>query len=140
LLGSVAALRVGNVGNEHLLGASYAFLVLQFIVDALPYALNVIIVFSVLRLLDEMRIDRYSAETVAAAERVSRLCAAFLVTTVLAGICLNLLQFLFSKSLFIINSSVQIPVFSIAFVLAALLFTRLLTENKQLKDDNDLFV
>ena len=140
LLDSIAALRAGNAGNEHLLGASYVFLVLQFIVNTLPYAFNVFIVFAALRLLHEMRVDRYSAGTVTAAGRISRLCAAALVTTVLASIGFNLLQLLFANSLVIINSAVQIPVFSITFVLATLLLTRLVTENKRLKDDNDLFV
>ena len=140
LLNSTTALQAGNVGNEHLLGASYVFLVLQFVVDALPYAFNVLVVFAALRLLDEMRSDRYSTETVAAAGRISRLCSAALVTMVLANVGFNLLQLIFAKSLMVINGSVQIPIFSITFVLAALLLTRLVTENKQLKDDNDLFV
>jgi len=140
LLGSIAALRAGNVGNEHLLGVTYVFLVLQFIVEALPYFLSVLIVFAAKRLLGEMQADRYSAETIAASELVSRLCAATLAVTILAGIGYNLLQLLFSGSLVVISGSVQIPVFSIIFVLASLLLTRLIAENKQLKDDNDLFV
>jgi len=140
LLNSIMALQAGNIGNEHLLGASYIFLVLQFVVDALPYALNILVIFTALRLLNEMQADRYSAETVAAAGQISKLCAAALVAMVLANVGFNLLQFLFAKSLFVINSSVQIPVLSITFVLATLLLTRLVTENKQLKDDNDMFI
>jgi len=140
LINSITALRAGNAGNEHLLCATYVFLVLQFAVDAMPYVFNISIVFAALRLLDEMRSDRYSSDTVAAAGHISRLCAAALVATILSNIGFNLLQLIFARSLAVINSSVQIPVFSIAFVLAALLLTRLVTENKQLKDDNDLFV
>jgi len=140
LLNSITALQAGNTGNENMLGASYIFLIMQFMVDALPYALNVFVVFAALRLLDEMRTDRYSAETVAATGRMSRLCAVALAATVLSNICFNLLQLLFIKSLMVVNGSVQIPVFSITFVLAALLLTRFITENKQLKDDNDMFV
>ena len=140
LLDSITALQAGNIGNEHLLGTTYVFLFLQFVVDALPYIICVIVVFAALRLLDEMRSDRYSVETVAASERLSRFCVTGLVAMALANIGFNLLQFLFAKSLLVINSSVQIPIFSIAFVLAALLFTRLVTENKQLKDDNDMFI
>ena len=140
LLDSITALRAGNAGNEHLLGATYVFLVFQFVVNALPYIMNVLIVFAAQRLLREMRADRYSAGSLAAAGRTSRLCVAALVATVLANIGFNVLQLLFARSLMTINSSVQIPLFSIAFVLAALLFTRLAAENKQLKDDIDLFV
>ena len=140
LLNSISELRAGNAGNEHLLSASYVFLVLQFVVDALSGVFNILIVFSVLRLLEEMRSDRYSAQTVTATRRVSRLCSTALVTMIIANISFNLLQLIFAKSIFVINSSVQIPLFSIIFVLAALLLTRLLTENKQLKDDNDMFI
>jgi len=140
MLDSIAALKAGNVGNEHLLDTTYIFLVLQFLVSALPYALDALIVFAAMRLLDSMQADRYSDETVSAAGRMSRLCAAALVATVLANIGFNLLQLAFAKSLMELHSSVQIPVFSIAFVLAALLLTRFITENKQLKDDNDLFI
>lgn len=140
LLDSIESMRAGNIGNEHLLGASYFFLVLQFTVDSLPYAVNVVVVFAALQLLHEMQTNRYSAETMEATERMSRLCSMSLGVTVLSNIGFNLLQLLFLKSLAVVSSSVQIPVFSIAFVLAALLLTRFVAENKQLKDDNDMFI
>ena len=140
MFGSMSALQAGNAGNEHLLGTSYVFIALQFVVNALPYVFNMLVVFAAQRLLDEMRKDRYSAETVAAAGQIARLCAAALVAVVLANVGFNLLQLIFAKSLMVVNSLVQIPVFSIAFVLAALLFARLVTENKQLKDESDMFI
>lgn len=140
LLGSVTALKAANTGNEHLLGASYTFLILRFTVDALPYVLNVFVVLAALRLIEEFRADRYSAGTVAASGRVSKLCAVALAVSVLAGIGFNLLQLVFAKPLTVISVSVDIPVFSIAFVLAALLLTRFAAENKRLKDDNDAFI
>lgn len=140
LFDSIASLKAGNAGNEHLLGASYFFLALQFIVGALPYAMDIFVVFAALRLLREMQTDRYSEKTVTAAERMSRLCTAALTVTVLSNIGLNLFQLLFAKSLMVIDTAVQIPIFSMTFVLAALLLTRFVTENKQLKDDNDTFI
>ena len=140
LLNSIATLQEANVGNEHLLVASYLFLVMQYLLNALPYILNVFVVFASLRLLDEMRLNRYSAETVIAIQKTSSLCITALVTTVLANISFNLLQLIFSKSLLVIKSSIQIPVFSITFVLAALLLTRFVAENTQLKNDNDMFI
>lgn len=140
LLNSIAELQAGNAGNEQLLGASYVFLAVQFIVDALPYVLNVFVVFAALQLLRAMQTDRYSIETVGATEQMSRLCTVGLGTMVLTNIGFNLLQLLLVKSLLVVNNTVQIPIFSISFVLAALLLTRLVAENKQLKDDNDMFV
>jgi hypothetical protein len=140
MLASIYSLQAGNSGNEHLLGTSYAFIVLQYVVNALPYILDVVVVFAALRLLGEIRKERYSTESVAAAERMSRLCAIALAVTTLTNIVFNLLQLLFAKSLMAVNNSVQIPVLSIFFVLAALLLTRFIIENKKLKDENDQFI
>lgn len=140
LLASISSLRASNNGNEHLLGASYVFLILEYMVNALPYVLDIFVVFAAYNLLNEIRKDRYSAETVAAAERMSRRCAIALIITTLAMLSFNLLQLLFSKMLMVVNSSVQIPVMSILFVLISLLLTRFIFENKQLKDENDQFI
>ncbi len=140
LLESISSLQAGNTGNEHLLGASYVFLVLQFIVNSLPYVLDIFIVFAAIRLLNEMRTDRYSNETVVAAERLSRLCSVVLTVAVLSNITFNLLELMFAKSLMILTTTVQIPVLSILFILGVLLLTRFVAENKQLKDENDQFI
>lgn len=140
LLNSITALRSGNIGNEHLLGPSYVFLVLQFAVDALPYIFNVLVVFAALQLLSALRSNRYSNSSVEAAWKLSRSCGLALSATVLSNIAFNLLQIPFAKMLMVINSSVQIPILSIAFVLAVLLLARFIAENKQLKDDNDMFI
>jgi hypothetical protein len=123
-----------------MLGATYVFLGLQFAVDALPYLLDVLVVLAAVRLLEELSSDRYSPQSVKAAGELSRLCGKALAATVLSGIAFNLLQLLFAKELMVINTTLQIPVFSIAFVLGVLLVTRFIAENKQLKDTNDLFI
>ncbi len=152
LLDSFVSLQAGNAGSELLqgtfgeplggrqLGLSYCFLIIQFMLNALPYVLDVFIIFAALRLLDELRADRYSAASVAAASRLSRLCGMALAATAIASLAFNLLQLLFAKALLVINSTVQIPLTSLAFVLAVLLLARFVSENKQLKDDNDMFI
>ena len=139
MLDAFAALRAGNVGNNRL-GATYVFLVLQHIVNALPYVLNIWVVFVVLRLLTAFRADRYSQETVAAARGVSWVCTAALVVTVLSGAGFNLLQLLSIRRLFVVNSNINFPVISVLFVLGALLLTRYIAENKLLKDENEQFI
>ncbi|MDR0952306.1 MAG: hypothetical protein LBM18_05225 [Oscillospiraceae bacterium] len=140
LLDSIAALRAGNVGTEDTLGPSYVFLALQYAVNALPYVLDVFVVFAAMKLLREFRRERYSEESVAAAERLSRFCVITLTATTLTNIGFNLLQLLFAGSLRMVNGSVQVPVFSILFVLAALLLTRFFIDGKALKDENDSFI
>ena len=140
LLSSIASLQAGNTGNGHLLGTTYVFLGLQYVVNALPYLLDILVVFAATRLLSQLRNERYAAATVAAAERMSRLCTVALIAMVLANMLFNLLQLLFAGSLMVVNHTVQIPVLSVLFVLAALLLTRFITESKQLKDENDQFI
>ena len=43
-------------------------------------------------------------------------------------------------SLYTVHITVLLPVLSIVFVLAVLLLTQLMGENRQLKEDNDLFI
>lgn len=140
LLDSIAALRAGNVGNEQGLWASYFVLDLGYLADMIPYVLDVVVIFSALRLLGALWADRYSEETVAATARMSRLCAVTLSATVFLSITYNLVQLFFINSLRVVNVTVSIPIFSITFVLAALLLTRFVAENKQLKDENDAFI
>ncbi|WP_426350567.1 hypothetical protein ACPWSR_04790 [Alloiococcus sp. CFN-8] len=139
-LDSVNKLELGNTGVQGDLGLSYVFLAIQYVVDVLPYLLNVLIVFAAIALLKELGSDRYSEITATKAQKLSRLCGTSLIITVLSNIAFNLLQFAFAKSLRVINGSIQIPLFSITFVLAALLLAQFIKENKQLKDDNDMFI
>lgn len=140
LMESVEALRSGNTGSEGGLWVSYLILVFGYLTDMIPYLLDVVVVLSALRLLDAMRIDRYSEESAAAAECMSRLCVNALSATVFLGIAYNATQLFLMNALRVVNVTVSIPVFSIVFVLAALLLTRFVAENKRLKDENDAFI
>ena len=140
LLDAISTLRAGNTGNERFLGMSYVFLTLQYLVDALPYVLDVLVVFAAMGLLEKLNTDRYSQAAVTAAGKLTRLCGSALAVIVLSNIGFNLLQFLFIKGLMVVNGSVQIPLLSVAFVLGILLLAQFIGENKQLKDDNDMFI
>lgn len=119
---------------------TYIFLVLQFVVDAIPYLLDIFIVFTAIRVLDELLVDPYSDSAVAASERLGNLCVKALVITIISEIVFHLLQLIFSGSIRQINVIVTIPLFSMAFVLAVLLVVRYVRENQKLKRENDLFI
>ncbi len=139
LLDSWAVLRAAN--TEALgLGVSYVFLILQYAVNALPYALDILVVFAVLDLLQEQAAASYSAGAVMAAEKLSRLCGQALVASVVSNLTFNLLQLLFLKNLRVVNNIVQVPLFSIIFVLATLLLAQYIKESLQLKEDNSMFI
>ncbi|MDR0896615.1 MAG: hypothetical protein LBN04_02035 [Oscillospiraceae bacterium] len=140
LLSALDALRMGNIGNESALALSRFILVLGYVVDALPYALNIWIILAAMRLLGELRADRYSEASVAATARVSRLCGNTLKVCALLSLTYNCLQVLLIRLLRVVNVTVSIPLLPIAFTLAALLITRFIAENKRLKDENDAFV
>lgn len=140
LIHSFETLREKNVGNEQLLGVSYVFLVLQFIVDNVPFVLDMVVVFIGISLLHAFASDRYSEETVYSAEKLSNVCRYSLMIAVLSNAGFHILQFLCFKNINIVNFSVPIPLFSIIFVLAVLIFSRFVSENKALKDDNDSII
>lgn len=140
LLGDISALQAGNVGNEDTLGVSYVFLALRWLVTALSYVLDLVVTLAALDLLAAMKENRYSEVTVEAGHKVSHLCVVSLKITLLATVLLNLLQLMALKLLLTVEIQVVVPVLSVAFVLAVLLLTRFVAENRQLKADNDLFI
>ena len=120
-------------------GIDFLFALLSYAAMALPYVLNIVIIIYVGEFMDAAWSG--DAETLPQkAERLTKLCCESLVAMAAMTAGLNVLQVLFSELLTNISTSLQIPVFSIAFTLFALLFTRILVENRRLRDDNDLFI
>lgn len=140
LLESFSALQKANTGNENGLAPTYLFIVLRFLLDALPYLLDAVTVFLALDLLYEMRLDRYSEKTEEISSHLSTWCGTALAAVVVSGVMFNLLQIIFARLLRNINSNISIPLSSVLFVLAVLLTSRLISENRRLKGDNDLFI
>ncbi len=120
-------------------GIDFLFALLSYAAMALPYVLNIVIIIYVGEFMDAAWSG--DAETLPQkAERLTKLCCESLVAMAAMTAGLNVLQVLFSELLTNLSTSLQIPVFSIAFTLFALLFTRILVENRRLRDDNDLFI
>lgn len=140
LLASFASLREGNTDPAVHLGMSYAFLVLRFLTNALPYALDFVTVFIVLRLIREMAAGRYSQQAVDAANRLSKWCAGALAAVVLTSVACNVLQLFFAGTLYTLDGTLNLPLTSLLFVLAALLFARIAAENQAFKEDSDLII
>ena len=105
LLDFFDSLRAGNTGNEHNLVISYIFLVLEYLVNVLPYILVILVVFIGQDLLRELSIDRYSEASVTVAEKLSHICGLALIITVISNIGFNLLQLVFIKKLLVVNGS-----------------------------------
>jgi len=129
-----------NTTGQTNLVPTYVFIVLQFVVTAIAYAFDTIIVFAAVRLVGSMRADLHSTETLSAASLISRLCVASLVTILLAQVALNIGQLAFIRWLENANWAVTLPIFPVVGALIALLATQLITESNRLKTDNDLFI
>ncbi len=141
--GAVAAfekLHEGNTGDMVPLGTSHIFIVLQAVVAAVPYALDALVAVKGAELLGAMSADRYSAESVDCSAKLACFAVMSLKLTVILSLMFNLLQLVFFKQLLVIDVTVALPLGSIAFMLAVVLLSRLISENKSLKDDNDLFI
>lgn len=130
----------GFSGMSSGLEITYIFLILKFVVDVVPYILDIFIILTAIKVLDELLLDPYSDVAVSASERLGNMCVKALVITVISEIVFHLLQLVFSGSIRQINVVVSIPVFSMAFILAVLLTVRYICENQRLKKENDLFI
>lgn len=113
--------------------------VLRFLADSVPYVLNIGITFSLLTLFDALLAQEKEKIIPCATALFRRSCIALGVTAaVTAGF--HLLQILFSRFLSQVFVRGNIPIISLAFTLLLLLVSRLVIENRRLKNDNDLFI
>lgn len=122
------------------LGLTYLFLFLRFLIGILPYALDVVIVCLTRRLLKKLDASPYEEETVVLVEKLGSFCVKALIITIAVEAAFNLVQLFFQDQLYQLDYVVNIPVFSIVFVFAVLLFARYIRQMQKLKMDNDLFI
>ena len=118
--------------------AEVAFSFLRYAVGAVPPAVSILVIFRSVSLVDLLHTE--SEETAAAANALSLLCARAMGISVSSVAALNLIQFVLFHQLRNIHITVVLPVLELAIVLMILLLARYIAENKQLKDDNDLFI
>ena len=130
----------GNTDPSQNLFLSEVFLLLQHLVRALPYFLSIFLVNHLMELFDEIRKDRFSEETMKKAHALTRLSVKVMGAIVLSGMGIHILQLIFMKEILSIHGTLVIPVMPMIFVLGVLLATQFVSENKRLKEDNDLFI
>lgn len=122
------------------LGMTYLFFSFGYLVNILPYVFDIGIIFLSVRLLAALKADRYSEESAALADRLAGLCTKALCITAAADVAFNVLQVLFHGSLYQMDIEIHVPVISIVFVLAILLFARYMHEDQKLKQEHDLII
>ena len=67
-LQTMESTKAANQGTEDELVLTYVFLFLQMLVDALPYVLDILIVFACQQMLQNLQKDAYCEETMEAAK------------------------------------------------------------------------
>lgn len=84
--------------------------------------------------------DPYGQPCIHAAESLASISREALVCIILSQAALNVAQVLLIKHLYLFSVELNLPVRSLALVFTALALTRLLSQGRQLKEDNDLFI
>lgn len=120
-------------------GADGAVTFLTLAGQTLSYGLDIAVILAALDLLAAFT-QPENGNVVPRAEELSRRCCLSLGVSAAFSFGLNLLYLLLSPTLLNISLSLNIPVVSIAFALLLLLFSRLIVENRRLREDNDLFI
>lgn len=113
--------------------------VLRFIAEALPYVFDIAVTLSLLTLLEAYTAGNSEAAAKSAEALSGRCCTALGVTATTTA-ALNVIQLLLSRLVSNVYTELDIPVVSLVFVLLILILSRLVVQNRKLKNDNDLFI
>ncbi len=120
-------------------GADRTVAVFGALADAVPYGMDIAVLLSLLELIAVASAPEQPGLTEATG-KLTRLCCLALGISAALPVLLNGVQILLMPRLTDISVTSQIPVVSIVLVAVILLLSRLLTENKKLRDDNSLFI
>lgn len=140
-----AVLSVGSLIKEEealaesMKGIEYFVEFMRGLKIAVPYILDAVIAVLLFRL-SLIYVSEEQSGLKKAAANVRRASCTLLAVTLLLSVIHNLLQMLFLKDISNVRVVTELPVLSSAFVVVAVLICNLIAENKELKDDNELFV
>lgn len=140
LLREISAMRAGNTAAGQPVGFTSVVLTMGYLVEALTWLLDLWVLSAALSLLDAVEVDRKSEAVALWAGELYRRGRISLSCSLSTALCYDLLQILLSRRLLRIHTTLRLPIFSVAFLLIMLIVSRLLRENKDLRDDNDLFI
>lgn len=137
ILSKLAELTQNNTNTANLMPTK-VMLVLGSLVSVLPLLLNTATAMLAIDLLSGLSAD--SPHVAELAHRLSKWCAAALGVSMIALTVFHVVQILLLPQLRTINSTVNVPIVSMVFVLVCLVLARLIEENRSLKDEQDLFI
>jgi len=135
-----ATVKEGNTAFGVNLTPTMILLFAGYVADALAAVLNAILLLFSIRLLKELEQDPYSENCFQATQTLKLWCRRFLLITLGSCLLVNLCQVLFAKHLYKIATAFNLPLGSIALTVGLFVLATLISEGKQLKEDNDLFI
>lgn len=136
----IQALKDANTGPAIWLSPSYLFMILAFILDNTPTLLLIYIFIVAIRLVEALRVDRYSDEVIASSKKVFRLSKFALLFIMVGNLAFNLLQVICSKYLYNVAYKTLVPLNLLGLSLLMLLVGRYFSQSKKLYTDNQLFI
>ena len=113
--------------------------VLKLLISLATILLNLAVSFRMLDLLDTAATEEQEGLP-EAASRLSRISCIALACTVSFTAVIHIIQLALFPNLTDVKATAELPLSNIVFVLVILLLSRLLTENKELRDDNSMFI
>lgn len=116
------------------------FLWIKYFADKVPSVLNIVVIIHTIKMVDQLRLDRYSQAAIAAAENLSRICRISVTVMILTSIAVNLFQFLVWTKVYKTNYVVDIPLLSIVICIAVLLLAKFFASDKAMKEDHDMII
>lgn len=140
LILDIESVKNANTDPTSSLLPSYLFLAMGFILDKSATVFAIGIFFVAIRLVEGLKVDRYSDEVIASSKKVFRLSKFALLFIMVGNLAFNLLQLIFSKYLYNVAYNTLVPLDFISLSLLMLLFGRYFSQSKQLHTDNQLFI
>ncbi len=113
--------------------------VLRSVFAVIPNLLDIGVILHLLRLLDILGTDEQQG-LAQAAEKLSGMCCLALGVAAAVPVLMNVMNVILMPWLSNVSVTADIPIVSLAFAAVILLVSRLLIENKRLREDNSLFI
>ena len=136
----IAQIQSVNTDPSVSLTTTFVFAWMRFALVSLPYALEISLFLRAMRLCGLLMEDRYSEAVIVSAKKLAQFCKRMVAAVLISYIAFNLLQVVFSEQLVNANVQTALPLDSIIVAFATLLLSRLLSDSRRLRQDNDLII
>ncbi len=122
------------------IGYNKFIIILKYIISSIPFIAYISISENIIKLIDLFKSNRYDEQILLQINKISKLCKDFLVIIVLIRLGFNALQLISLTYLKDININTNLGILPVLFILLTLITSKIISENINLKADNDLFI